>query len=73
MAICFFIGHRDAPDSLLPQLSIEVDRHITELCATDFVVGYYGQFDSMAAKAVIAAKKAPPGGDAYTVAAISSV
>ena len=30
MPTCFFIGHREAPDSLLPQLSAEIERHITE-------------------------------------------
>ena len=29
MPTCFFIGHREASDYLLPQLSAEVDRHIT--------------------------------------------
>ncbi len=60
MATCFFIGHRDAPDSLLPQLSTEVERHITEYQVTDFVVGGYGRFDSLAAKAVKTAKKHHP-------------
>lgn len=27
---CFFIGHRDAPDSLAPELDALVERHITE-------------------------------------------
>ena len=27
---CFFIGHRDAPDSLAPVLDALVERHITE-------------------------------------------
>lgn len=49
MPTCFFIGHREAPDSLLPQLSAAVERHIMELGVTEFVVGSYGWFDSMAA------------------------
>ena len=60
MPTCFFIGHREAPDSLLPQLSAEVERHITELGATDFVVGTYGWFDAMAARTVKVAKKSHP-------------
>ena len=60
MAICFFIGHREAPDSLLLTLDIEVERHITEYGVTDFVVGNYGQFDSLAAKCVKTAKKRHP-------------
>ena len=57
MPTCFFIGHREAPDSLLPQLTATVERHIIELGVTDFVVGSYGWFDSMAAKTVRAVKK----------------
>lgn len=61
MSTCFFIGHRDAPDSLLPELSTEVQRHITEYGVTDFVVGGYGRFDALAASCVKAAKKRHPG------------
>ena len=60
MPTCFFIGHREAPDNLLPQLSAEVERHITELGTTDFVVGGYGRFDSLAARTVKAAKREHP-------------
>ena len=60
MATCFFIGHREAPDGLLPTLDAEVERHITEYGMTDFVVGNYGQFDARAAKCVKAAKKRHP-------------
>ena len=41
MPTCFFIGHREALDSLLPQLSAAVEHHITEFGVTDFVVGSY--------------------------------
>ena len=60
MPTCFFIGHREAPDSLLPQLSAAVERHIMELGVTEFVVGIYGWFDSMAARTVRATKKHYP-------------
>ena len=60
MPTCFFIGHREAPDSLLPQLSAAVERHIMELGVTEFVVGSYGWFDSMAARTVRATKKHYP-------------
>ena len=33
------IEHREAPDSLLPQLSAEIERHITEYGVTEFVIG----------------------------------
>lgn len=57
---CFFIGHREAPNSLLPILTAEVERHIAEYGVTDFVVGRYGRFDSIAAQCVKAAKKRHP-------------
>jgi len=60
MKICFFIGHREAPDNLLPILDVEVERHIIEYGATDFVVGRYGRFDGMAAHCVKAAKERHP-------------
>ena len=41
MSTCFFIGHRDTPDTVLPPLEQEVERHITEYGITDFVVGHY--------------------------------
>lgn len=60
MPTCFFIGHREAPDSLLPELSAEIERHITEYGVTEFVVGGYGRFDALAANCVIDAKKRHP-------------
>ena len=56
MKTCFFIGHRDAPDELLPTLEASVERHITEYGVNAFIVGHYGNFDRLAARAVIAAK-----------------
>lgn len=49
---CFFIGHRDAPEDIYAKLREAVADHITEHGVTDFVVGHYGRFDSMAARAV---------------------
>lgn len=60
MQPCFFIGHRDAPISLIPILTKEVERHITEYRVTDFYVGGYGRFDALAAKAVKSAKERHP-------------
>lgn len=60
MSSCFFIGHREAPDALLDELTAEVERHITEYNVTEFVVGKYGRFDALAAKCVKAAKKHHP-------------
>mgnify|MGYP002627455971 CR=1 FL=1 len=49
---CFFIGHRDAPEDIYAKLRDAVAIHITKHGVTDFVVGHYGRFDSMAARAV---------------------
>ena len=57
---CFFIGHREAPEDIASTLASEVRRHITELGVTEFIVGHYGRFDSMAGQAVIAAKREFP-------------
>lgn len=57
---CFFIGHRDAGEELLPILAEAVERHITQCGVTDFYVGHYGRFDSMAAQTVRDAKKRHP-------------
>lgn len=57
---CFFIGHRNAPDSLIPTLDELVERHITEYGVREFTVGRYGHFDYLAAQAVLKAKKRHP-------------
>lgn len=57
---CFLMGHSDAPNELLPSLSAEIERHITELGVTEFLVGSYGRFDTLAAKALADAKKRHP-------------
>ena len=60
MSTCFFIGHRDAPDSILPSLSAAIEKRITDDDVDQFVVGAYGRFDSLAAQAVRMAKKQHP-------------
>ena len=60
MGICFFIGHREAGDELLPALTAAVERHITEYGVTSFMVGRYGNFDKMTARVVIDAKMRHP-------------
>ena len=57
MKTCFFIGHRDAPESIYNRLLTAVERHISEYGVGDFVVGRYGNFDRLAAHAVIGAKR----------------
>ena len=57
MRTCFFIGHRDAPESIYERLLATVEHHISEYGVTDFVVGRYGSFDRLAARAVMEAKQ----------------
>lgn len=60
MSTCFFIGHRETSDSIFPALLQAVKRHITEYGVTEFVVGHYGNFDRLAARAVLHAKERHP-------------
>ena len=57
---CFFIGHHDASESIYPQLVEAVRRHIEKYSVNEFVVGQYGSFDRMAARAVLAVKEDQP-------------
>lgn len=57
---CFFIGHREASSELLPMLTQIVEKHISEYGVTEFIVGGYGNFDHLAAKAVISLKQQYP-------------
>ena len=56
MKSCFFIGHREASEKIFPELAEAVERHIVDYSVTEFIVGNYGGFDRMAARAVISAK-----------------
>ncbi len=60
MKSCFFIGHRNLSEEYFPSLAMAVMHHIEEYGVTDFLVGNYGAFDRMAAKAVILAKQKHP-------------
>lgn len=60
MNTCFFIGHRNTPETVRPLLDAAVERHIAEYGVDRFIVGRYGAFDAMAAGAVIRAKQARP-------------
>ena len=57
---CFFIGHREADERLLPRLELVVDRLILEEGVRYFYVGGYGGFDQIAATAVKKAKQQHP-------------
>ena len=60
MKSCFFIGHREASSEILPALRDAVEQHIVEYGVTEFIVGHYGGFDRIAAKAVTVAKERYP-------------
>ena len=57
---CFFIGHREASTEILPALESAIEQHISEYGVTEFIVGGYGGFDRLAARAVIRAKRQHP-------------
>ena len=38
MKTCFFIGHRETGERILPALAQEIERHVTEYGVTEFVV-----------------------------------
>ena len=57
---CFFIGHRDADERLLPRLELVIDRLIQEDGVRYFYVGGYGGFDRLAAAAVRRMKQKYP-------------
>ena len=52
MKSCFFIGHREADEGLLPRLELVIDRLIRDEGVRYFYVGGYGGFDRIAAAAV---------------------
>lgn len=57
---CFFIGHREAGPEVLPALENAIEKHISEYGVTEFIVGHYGGFDRLAARALVSAKKYHP-------------
>ena len=60
MKSCFFIGHRESDERLLPQVITLVERLIEEEKVAYFYVGGYGGFDRVAAAVVKEAKKKHP-------------
>ena len=53
---CFLFGHRDAPESILPQIEQAVEAQYLIHGIEEFVVGHRGNFDSLAARAVRSVK-----------------
>lgn len=60
MKSCFFIGHREADERLLPKLKETIEWLILEENVGHFYVGGYGGFDRIAGAAVKQAKKQHP-------------
>ena len=58
--ICFFIGHRDTPESVYPDLLQAVEEHVAQYGVGEFIVGHYGKFDALAARAVCEVKARHP-------------
>lgn len=61
MKRCFFIGHRDTSDEVFPELLNVVQTHVRMYGVCEFIVGRYGNFDKLAAKAVKQIKESCPG------------
>ena len=57
---CFLVGHRQTPPEIFPALQQTIENLITNLSVTEFIVGGYGEFDRLAAKAVMTAKENHP-------------
>ena len=49
---CFFIGHRNAPESIYPNIVSTIEKMIVENDVKEFIVGNYGMFDSMVIRAL---------------------
>lgn len=60
MNSCFFIGHADAPEEVLAQLTQTVERLIVKENVGYFYVGGYGNFDRLAAMTVKRLKRSYP-------------
>lgn len=60
MKSCFFIGHREADERLIPKLTDTVERLIVEENIFCFYVGGYGGFDRVVASVLKEVKKSHP-------------
>lgn len=49
--VCSFFGHKDAPQSLYPEIKANIELLITQRNVDSFMVGNQGGFDSMVLKA----------------------
>lgn len=60
MGSCFFTGHRETMGEIYPQLEAAIEQHITQFGVREFIVGNYGGFDRVVARALVAAKAQHP-------------
>jgi len=60
MKKCFFIGHREANESIYPILRSAIETHIAQHNVEEFIVGQYGAFDRLVRKALVEAKQKHP-------------
>ena len=67
MKSCFFIGHREANDKLLPRIFNAAEQLITNCGVMAFYVGGYGNFDRLAGRAVLMLKEKSPNIRLYRV------
>lgn len=49
---CFFIGHRNAPESIYSNIVSTIEKLLVENNVKEFIVGNYGFFDSMVIRAL---------------------
>lgn len=52
MKCCFFIGHREANDAILPYIKKAAGELVRQETVRDFYVGGYGGFDRIAGEAI---------------------
>lgn len=57
---CFMFGHRDCPDSVLPQIEKAMEKHYTQYGVRCFYMGNRGRFDSLATTAARRIKQKYP-------------
>lgn len=60
MKRCFFIGHRETDEMILPLICKAAERLILKENVLDYYVGGYGSFDRLAGQAMIRLKSAYP-------------
>lgn len=58
--VCSFFGHKDAPQSLYPEIKANIELLITRRNVDSFMVGNQGGFDSMVLKALRELKQIYP-------------